>query len=64
MQERKSSVVKSGVLLSILKEKKRVDNNKFNTELTVQAKESTETYLLELTPYEGLCVVVCLLNGH
>ena len=27
-------------------------------------KESTETYLLELTPYKGLCVVVCLLNGH
>ena len=28
------------------------------------AKESTETNLLELTPYKGLCVVVCLLNGH
>ena len=27
-------------------------------------KESTETYLLELTPYKGLWVVVCLLNGH
>ena len=30
----------------------------------VPNKESTETYLLELTPYKGLCVVVCLLNGH
>ena len=29
-----------------------------------QVKESTETYLLELTPYKGLCIVVCLLNGH
>ena len=27
-------------------------------------KESTETYLLELTPYKGLCIVVCLLNGQ
>ena len=23
-------------------------------------KESTETYSFELTPYKGLCVVVCL----
>ena len=29
-----------------------------------QNKECTESYLLELTPYKGLCVVVCLLNGH
>ena len=28
------------------------------------SKESTETYLLELTPYKGLWVVICLLNGH
>ena len=28
------------------------------------AKESTETYSLELTPYKGLCIVVCLLNGQ
>ena len=27
-------------------------------------KESTETYLLELTPYKGLCIVACLLNGQ
>ena len=27
-------------------------------------KESTETYLLELTPYKGLCIVVGLLNGQ
>ena len=27
-------------------------------------KEPTEIYLIELTPYKGLCVVVCLLNGH
>ena len=27
-------------------------------------KESTETFLLELTPYKGLCIVVCLLNGQ
>ena len=31
---------------------------------TDNAKESIETYLLELTPYKGLCVVICLLNGH
>ena len=30
----------------------------------VTLKESTETYLLELTPYKGLCIVICLLNGH
>ena len=29
-----------------------------------KSKESTETYLLELTPYKGLCVVICLLKGH
>ena len=28
------------------------------------AKASTETYLLELTPYKGLCIGVCLLNGQ
>ena len=28
------------------------------------SKESTETYLLELTPYKGMCLVVCLHNGH
>ena len=27
-------------------------------------KESTEIYLPELTSYKGLCVVICLLNGH
>ena len=27
-------------------------------------KASTETYLLELTPYKGLCIGVCLLNGQ
>ena len=32
--------------------------------LNTHPKESTETYLLELTPYKGLCVVICLLNGH
>ena len=27
-------------------------------------KESSKTYLIELTPYKGLWIVVCLLNGH
>ena len=31
---------------------------------SIYDKESTETYLLELTPYKGLCIVVCLLNGQ
>ena len=36
----------------------------FNAKSVEIHKESTETYLLELTPYKGLCIVVCLLNGH
>ena len=31
---------------------------------SIYDKESTETYLLELTPYKGLCIGVCLLNGQ
>ena len=32
--------------------------------VTETHKESTKTYLLELTPYKGLCIVIRLLNGH
>ena len=31
---------------------------------SIHSKASTETYLLELTPYKGLCIGVCLLNGR
>ena len=34
------------------------------SEKVIRFKASTETYLLELTPYNGLCIGVCLLNGQ
>ena len=34
------------------------------TYLAYSPNESTETYLHELTPYKGLWVVICLLNGY
>ena len=32
--------------------------------VTETHKESTKTYLLELTPYKSLCIVIRLLNGR
>ena len=48
----------------IYKLRQQVDSSTFHRNFFVLCKESTETYLLELTPYKGLCIVVCLLNGQ
>ena len=55
---------RSYLITAVLKRQHNINTHREFSSLAKRIKESNETYLLELTPYKGLWVVVCLLNGH